>query len=74
MLFRVIDSSGVSVTSIQPEVTVVSGEGQVIGVYSYDYDVPGMFGVDVRLGITAGANVFEVKAGQATLQFTITGR
>jgi subtilisin family serine protease len=74
LLFRVIDAAGVSVASVQPEVTVEAGGGEVLSVFSYDADVPGMFGVDVRLGLDPGRNAFRVKAGEATLLFAVTGQ
>lgn len=72
--FRVTDLSGLNLTNLQPQVTVISGGGTVIGVNSEDSDTPGMFGVDVQLGPTAGDNVFRITAGSVSVDVTITGR
>lgn len=73
VLFRITDSAGVPITSFQPEVTVVSGGGEVSAVNSYDDEVPGLFGLDLRLGPTAGTNTFEIRAGDVRSVVTITG-
>jgi minor extracellular serine protease Vpr len=74
VLFRVVDSAGLSLADAQPEATVVSGDGAVRGVVSYDSDVPGMFGLDVQLGLSAGPNVYHIQAGAAALDIVITGQ
>ncbi len=73
VLFRMTDSAGVPITSVQPQVTVVTGGGEVSAVNSYDSDVPGLFGLDLRLGPTAGTNTFEIRAGDIRSVVTITG-
>ncbi|MFN7920672.1 MAG: S8 family serine peptidase [Bryobacteraceae bacterium] len=72
--FRVTDIAGVALTDAASEVTVVSGGGDVTAVKSLDSEAPGIFAVDVILGVVAGPNVFRVKAGGVTTEFTITGR
>jgi subtilisin family serine protease len=74
ILFRLIESSGINAAGTQPEVTVVSGGGSVVGVHSYDSDVPGLFGVDVQLGLNAGINVFRIQAGGAVTEVSISGQ
>lgn len=74
ILFRITDAAGVALTSVTPQVTVVSGGGAVAVPVSYDSYVPGIFGIDVRLGRVAGSNVFRVEAGSVSLDFTITGQ
>ena len=74
LTFRVTDSSGVALTDITPTVTVMSGGGFAGSAVSYDNYYPGLFAADVRLGNTAGANVFRIQAGSATLDVTITGQ
>ncbi len=73
ILLRITDAPGLALTNVLPQVTVVSGNGSVMGVVSYDDEAPGMFGIDVKLGPTAGANVFRVQAGDVVKEYTITG-
>lgn len=57
---RAVDQSGVVVNTIQPTVTVVSGEGSVTGtVQSVDRIYPGFWSVRVQLG-PQGASTFRV--------------
>jgi len=63
----------VNLPNAQPQVTVVSGGGSVLSVYSEDTDVPGLFGVDVQLGPLAGDNVFRITVGSLTYDVVITG-
>lgn len=72
--FRVLDASGVPLTDVTPEISVVSGGGEVGPVTNYDTDVPGVFGATVRLGLVAGANVYRIQAGDAVYTVTITGQ
>ncbi len=74
ILFRVLDVSGVAITDKLPEITVVSGDGAVSSVTAYDTAIPGLFGFDVRLGFSAGANVFRIQAGSILTDVTITGQ
>jgi len=85
--FRLTDSAGAPMTSVQPRVTVVSGGGSVTAVNSADapnanisvgggyivQDIPGLWTVDVVLGPATGDNVFRVTAGSLTQDFVITG-
>jgi hypothetical protein len=73
VLFRVTDGSGVPVVSQAPNVTVLTGGGSVVGVYSYDAQVPGVFGIDVQLGFAPGTNVFRIQAGDVFVDITISG-
>lgn len=73
ILFRVTDASGLPISNIRPSATCTTGGGSVLVVHNYDSDVPGMFGIDVRMGSKrATANVFEIKAGDLTYDVTIT--
>lgn len=74
ILFRVVDASGLALTDIQPQVTVVQGGGAVLGITPHDTDVPGVYGVDVRLGALPGTNVYRVQVGQVTVDVPIDGR
>ncbi|MCX6622920.1 MAG: S8 family serine peptidase [Acidobacteria bacterium] len=74
LLFRITDSAGVPLTSVTPVVTAVSGGGSVRGISSYDLDVPGVYGVTVRLGSVAGTNVFRIQAGDAWVEASISGQ
>jgi minor extracellular serine protease Vpr len=74
ILFRVTDAAGVVITDAQPQVSVVSGDGTVRRLASYDRDSPGLYGISVRLGPAAGSNVFRIQAGDAAATVTITGQ
>jgi hypothetical protein len=73
ILFRITDVSGLALTGVQPQVTVVSGGGTFLGLNSYDDQVPGLFGIDVRLGPSAGTNVFRLQVGGVTAEVSISG-
>ncbi|MFB3828201.1 MAG: S8 family serine peptidase [Bryobacteraceae bacterium] len=73
VLFRVTDASGLPLPNVQPEVTVVSGGGVFRSVASHDTDVPGLFGIELQLGAAPGTNVFQIRAGAVSLEFSITG-
>ncbi len=74
ILFRVLDPSGLAVTRQTPDVSVVSGGGAVGPVLVYDTDVPGLFGIDLRLGQMAGANVIRIQAGSVVTTYSIAGQ
>jgi hypothetical protein len=60
LFVRAVDQSGVVVNTIQPAVTVVSGEGSVTGiVQSVDSLYPGFWRVRLQLG-PQGASTFRV--------------
>ncbi|MEP7365823.1 MAG: S8 family serine peptidase [Acidobacteriota bacterium] len=71
--FRVIDSSGVAITAVPPEVSVVTGDGVIRQLNKYDSDVPGLYSIHVVLGAAPGVNTFRIQAGAATRDVTITG-
>ncbi|MGJ5817307.1 S8 family serine peptidase [Paludibaculum fermentans] len=71
--FRVLDAAGNSLSNASPTISVVSGGGATGRVANYDSDWPGIYAVTVRVGFAAGDNVFRLQAGDATMNFTITG-
>ena len=72
ILFRVTDAAGIPLAKIKPTASVVSGGGSVVGVNNYNSDVPGLFGLDLRMGRTlATDNVFQIEAGEITYSVTI---
>lgn len=71
--FRVTDASGIRLSGVTPAVTVSSGGGAVLHVYSRDAVFPGVFSADVRLGPNPGANVFRIQVANLTADVTITG-
>jgi len=73
-LFRVTDAAGVPLNNVAPDVTVVSGGGSVRRLVSYDNEIPGLFGIDVQLGLTAGPNVFRIQAGDIVTEISIQGQ
>jgi hypothetical protein len=74
VVFRVTDASGLPVPSAQPVATVVSGGGRVMGIQSLDSQVPNALGLNVRMGIQPGANVFQIQVGDLAKLVTITGQ
>ena len=73
VLFRVTDASGLSLANATPQASVTIGGGSIRGVVSHDTDVPGLFGLDVQLGPTAGQNVFVIQIGDLLVQVSISG-
>ncbi|MBL8221178.1 MAG: S8 family serine peptidase [Bryobacterales bacterium] len=74
VLLRVTESSGVAMADASIEVTALSGGGAGVEVVSYDSEIPGLYGITVQLGPTAGANVFRIQAGNVSTLVTITGQ
>lgn len=72
--FRVTDASGVPIADARPEITVLAGGGDAMGITSLDSDSPGLFSAAVRLGPAAGVNTFRLQAGEKTLEFSITAQ
>ena len=72
--FRVTDAGGLTVPNASPKATVVSGGGSVQGIVNRDGIFPGVFGLSVRLGPTAGSNVFRIQAGDVTKEVTIVSQ
>jgi subtilisin family serine protease len=68
--FRVIDRSGVPVTTVAPTLKVVTGSGST---FSVSFDGVNYLGV-VRLGSDTPGNVYQIDAGPASVQFSITGQ
>ena len=73
-IFRISDEFGLPVPDVQPEVTVLSGGGQVLSVDSLDPVIPNVFGFSARLGVRPGANVFRIQVGDLTKTVTIVGQ
>ncbi len=73
VVFRVTDAAGVPLPA-QPQASVVSGGGRVMGIGSLGARFPGDFGLSVRLGTQPGPNVFQIQAGDASVSVTITGQ
>jgi len=71
--FRVIDKAGLSLTEPIPTMTVVSGAGTVLGVELMGSSFPGVYVASLRLGRTAGLNVFKITAGGVEREVRITG-
>ena len=74
VLFRVLDAAGLPLPQATVTVTSTTGGGVAHGVRSYDAAIPGLLGLEVQLGIPAGANVFQIETGGITREVTITGR
>jgi hypothetical protein len=72
--FNVTDAGGLPYAATPPQVTVVSGGGQVSKVNTVDPSLPGNYSVDIVMGTVAGPIVFQIAAGKATASVTITGQ
>ena len=71
--FRVIDAAGLAITATDPEVSVTSGDAVITRLNRFDGEIPGLYTINVQLGLTEGANVFRIQAGGITRDVTITG-
>jgi hypothetical protein len=74
VLFRITDASGVAIRSIEPVVTVLSGDGTLSSVSSRDFFIPGSYGITLRLGPRRGANVVRIQAGDVVKDVSISSR
>jgi subtilisin family serine protease len=74
IMFRLLEASGITIPGAQPEISVVSGGGEVLEISSYDGQIPGLIGVTVRLGPTPGDNVFRIQSGGVIRDVTIPGQ
>jgi subtilisin family serine protease len=68
--FRIIDRSGVPVTTVVPTLKVITGSGST---FTVSFDGVNYLGV-VRLGSDTPGNVYQIDAGPASVQFSITGQ
>ncbi|MBN8730063.1 MAG: S8 family serine peptidase [Acidobacteria bacterium] len=71
--FRVIDAAGLAITTTDPEVSVTSGDAVITRLNRFDGEIPGLYTINVQLGLTEGTNVFRIQAGGITRDVTITG-
>lgn len=71
--FRIIDAAGLAITATDPEVSVTSGDAVITRLNRFDGEIPGLYTINVQLGLTEGANVFRIQAGGITRDVTITG-
>jgi len=69
----VTDESGIPVAGVLPRVEPVSGGGSFDGLQVYS-NAPFAYGLNLRLGPLAGANVFRVQAGEVTRELTVIGQ
>jgi hypothetical protein len=70
-LMRIADSSGTALNNTAPDIEMVEGEGSVEMVQSLDIDYPGMWLVNLRLGVLSASNVFRFRIGEAVRTVTI---
>jgi minor extracellular serine protease Vpr len=72
VLFRVTDTSGIAMTSLQPVVTVISGGASVAGVTSADAFIPGAYSISLRPGPQGSTKtVLQVQAGDVSVDVTV---
>ncbi len=76
MIFRITDQFGIPMNLSSPNfsVSAVSGGGSVTRVQSAGNQSPYSFVVSVRLGTTAGNNVFRIQVGTLTKDVSIPGQ
>ena len=74
VLFKIADAAGLPITTLQPQISAISGGGSVQSILSYDTEIPGLYGANLFLGQTAGANVFRIQAGEAVAEVSIVGQ
>jgi minor extracellular serine protease Vpr len=70
--FRLTDAAGLPVENAKPQVSVKSGAGTVVEVFSQSAVFPGIYAVHVRPA--AGTTTFQITAGAGTKEFTVTGQ
>jgi subtilisin family serine protease len=73
VLFRVLDSSGVPLTQVEPTVSLEGG-GSVLGVAVREDLLPGALSIDLRLASQPGVNVVRIQAGDVSSEVSIRGR
>jgi hypothetical protein len=73
VIFRVTDAAGMP-SAESPNAMVVSGGGRVINITPLSAAHPNDYTLNVRLGTQPGSNVFQIQAGSAVSQVTITGQ
>jgi minor extracellular serine protease Vpr len=71
--FRVIDAAGVAITANDPEVSVTSGDAVITQLNRFDAEIPGLYTINVQLGLTAGSNMFRIQAGGVIRDVSIIG-
>jgi len=65
--FRVLDTSGIPITTPLPQVTVVSGDATVLDVVPLAASfVPGAFNAQMRFGSKPGETIIRIRAGSLT--------
>ena len=73
-LFILLDATGIPITSETPKISVLTGDGSVGDLESYDPELPGVWAASVRLGVTVGTNVFQIESRDAKREVTIVGQ
>jgi hypothetical protein len=73
VLFQVLDANGIPVTSVEPVITAIRGDGTSRTIFSIDDEVPGGYVANVQLGPEPGANIFRIEVGELAATFTIQG-
>ena len=74
VFFKVLDAAGLPLLDVPIQIESVTGGGAALSLTSYDGEVPGLYSATLRLGIAAGTNDFRLHAGDAWVDFSITGR
>src|SRR5262249_4179192 len=69
--FRITDASGIPMSNLEPEVTVVSGAATVTSVNSRDSLFPGAYGVILNGGVRRGTTVLRIQAGDISREVSV---
>ncbi|MEK7405838.1 MAG: S8 family serine peptidase [Acidobacteriota bacterium] len=71
ILFRVTDAYGSPLRAPQPEVSVISGSGKVLGTYFSSGQSPSSWASFIDLGSERGATVFRIRVNQIEKLVTV---
>ncbi len=71
-LMRVSDAAGAALMEAPPVIEVAEGDGRVEAIQSLDGDFPGLWLVNLRLGVVSTTNVFRFTSGDAVRTVKLT--
>ena len=71
-LMRMTDAAGAALIEAPPVIEVAEGDGRVEAIQSLDGDFPGLWLVNLRLGVVSSTNVFRFTSGEAVRTVKLT--
>jgi hypothetical protein len=74
VFFRVLDASGLPVSSLEPEIIPETEGAEVVRIRSLNNQYPAVWSADLRLAATPGQVRFKVRAGEIERTLSITAR